>query len=94
MKMVVEETKTMFVEMKGEGFESLLGQRVTLLCANYFYTGKLIGVNADCILLGDKPAIVYETGDWSEKSWKDAQTLPTEKLYVMKSAIESFGVLK
>jgi len=87
MKMIIE-------NVDGHGIESLLGERVTLLCANYFYSGKLIGVNTDCVLLGDKPQIVYETGAWTEKVWADAQELPTEKIYIMKSAIEAFGVLK
>src|SRR5580700_1618212 len=46
-----------------EGLESLLGQKVLLLCANYFYTGRLVGVNRTCVLL-DEAAIVYETGRW------------------------------
>ena len=84
MKKIVEET--------GEGLEKLLGERVTLLCLNYIYTGKLIGVNTDCVLLAD-PAIVYETGAFSDKAWKDAQALPHD-LYVMKACIESYGVIK
>ena len=78
---------------EGEGLESLLGETVTLLCANYFYTGKLIGVNQDDVLLEDAK-IVYETGDWGTKDWKDAQALPTKKFYVRTAFIESFGVLK
>ena len=86
MKKLLEET--------GERLAALIGERVTLLCANYFYTGKLSGVNDECVLLTDKPCIVYETGPWSDDSWQDAQELPTDKHYVMKTAIESFGVLK
>lgn len=76
----------------GEGLEKLLGERVTLYCQVYIYTGKLIGVNDTCVLLSDA-AVVYETGSYTEKDWKDAQGLPHE-WYVMKHAIESFGVLK
>lgn len=72
---------------------SLMGETVTLFCVNYFYTGKLIGVNSTCVLLED-PFIVYETGVWGDKAWKDAQKLPTKKFYVQTAAIESFGVLK
>ena len=78
---------------ENEGFEALMGERVTLLCANYFYVGKLIGVNTDCILLKDA-AIIYETGAWDEKGYSDEQKLPTEKLYIQKAAIEAFGKLK
>ena len=81
------------VEEKGEeGFEKLLGERITLFCANYIYTGKLIGVSETCLLLTD-PSIVYETGSFSEKHWKDAQPLPHD-WYVLINAVESFGVLK
>ncbi len=79
-------------EVSGEGLEKLLGERVTLFCLNYVYTGKLMGVNASCVLLQDA-AIVYETGAFNTKEWKDAQALPGP-WYVSVSAIESFGVLK
>ena len=72
--------------------EKLLGEVITLFCANYIYSGKLIGVNTDCVLLSDA-GIVYETGSFDAKDWKDRQALPNE-WYVQKSAIESFGILK
>ena len=79
-------------EVEGEGLLKLLGQRVTLFCMNYIYTGELVGVNDDCVLLKDA-AIVYETGELSTKTWKDAQKLPND-CYVMKRSIESFMLLK
>lgn len=79
-------------EVSGEGFEALLGERVTLFCLNYIYTGKLVGVNSTCVLLCE-PAIVYETGAFTEKNWKDAQALPHD-LYVQISAVEAYGILK
>lgn len=79
-------------EVEGEGLLALLGQRVTLFCLNYIYTGELVGVNTHDILLKNA-AIVYETGAFADKVWKDAQTLPNE-LYVRTSAIESYTVLK
>lgn len=75
-----------------EGLEKLLGERVTLFCSNYIYTGVLSGVNESCVLLTDA-AIVYETGPFSDKKWTDAQSLPNG-WYVQISAIESFGILK
>lgn len=75
-----------------EGLMKLLGERVTLFCANYIYTGKLIGVNSTCVLLADA-SIVYETGAFDNTVWKDAQKLPNE-WYVQTGAIESFGKLK
>lgn len=79
-------------EVDGEGLEALMGERVTLFCLNYIYTGKLTGVNKSCVLLEDA-AIVYETGELDSKSWKDAQKLP-HQWYVQTGAIESFGILK
>ncbi len=79
-------------EVSGEGLEKLMGDRVTLFCLNYIYTGKLMGVNASCVLLEDA-SIVYETGPLDTKSWGDAQKLPGP-WYVQTSCIESFGVLK
>lgn len=79
-------------EVEGEGLVKLMGERVTLFCMNYIYTGKLVGVNDTCVLLEDA-GIVYETGELTTKSWKDMQKLPSE-WYVSISAIESFGLLK
>ena len=79
-------------EVNGEGLEKLIGERVTLYCMNYIYTGKLAGVNASCVLLKEA-AIVYNTGAHDTKSWEDAQPLPHD-WYVQLSAVESFGVFK
>ena len=84
--------KKLVEEVNGEGLEELLGERITVFCMNYFYTGKLIGVNDTCILLTDA-GIVYETGPLKDNSWSDMQELPND-WYVQISAIESFGVLK
>lgn len=86
MKVVVE-TKDV------EGLDGLLGQVVTFFCMNYIYTGKLVGVNSDCIKIED-PKIVYETGAWTESGWKDAQPLPTKYFYIQKSSLESYGICK
>lgn len=70
----------------------LMGLRCTFFCANYIYTGKLIGVNDTCVLLDDA-GIVYETGALNTDKWSDMQALP-KQWYVMLNAIESFGLLK
>jgi hypothetical protein len=75
-------------EVENEGLEGLLGEAVLLLCANYFYAGTLVGVNEKYVKL-DAAYLVYETGEWSAKTWKDAQALG-DAHYVMQSAIESF----
>ena len=80
-------------EVEGEGLVALLGERVTLFCMNYIYTGKLTGVNDSFVKLED-PSVVYETGAFGTASWKDAQSLPSGVWYVQLSAIESYGILK
>ena len=77
-------------EIEGEGLEALLGEQVILMCMNYNYVGKLVGVNEKFVLLGDDAAICYETGEWSAAKWKDAQKFGREH-YVMIDKIESFG---
>ena len=79
-------------EVKDEGFISLIGQRITVFCAIYIYTGDLVGVNDTCIKL-ENPAIVYETGAFTNKEWKDAQALPNT-IYIQTAMVESFGVVK
>jgi hypothetical protein len=79
-------------EVENEGLVGLLGEEITVFCANYIYAGKLIGVNESYIkLTGAK--IVYETGELTTKTWKDAQALPKD-WYIQTGAIESFGLLK
>lgn len=79
-------------EVSGEGLEGLMGERVTLFCMNYIYTGLLAGVNDSYVKLEDAH-IVYETGSFTDKTWKDAQKLP-DPWYIQTGAVESFGVLK
>ena len=84
--------KKIIEDVQNEGLEKLLGERVTIYCCRYIYTGKLSGVNDDCILLTNC-GIVYETGLHDEKSWSDYQKLPND-WYIQKASIESFGVFK
>jgi hypothetical protein len=77
-------------EVEGQGMEALLGQKVTLFCANYIYHGILEGLNKDDIILTDA-YIVYETGPFADKGFKDAQKLADE-WRLRTAAIESYGV--
>ena len=83
---------TQVIEVEQEGFLALLEETITCFCAVYIYTGKLVGVNDDCIKL-ENPAIVYETGSFDTKNWKDVQKLPNE-IYIQKGMIEAFGKVK
>lgn len=80
-------------EVEKEGVIKLMGSKVILFCLNYIYSGKLIGVNDTCVLL-ENPAIVYETGSFTDKKMKDEQPLWVKEWYVNLSAIESFGSLE
>lgn len=80
------------VETKEGGLVAMLGEKVSLFCGIYIYTGKLIGVNEDHVELDDV-SIVYETGELTEGDWKDAQQLPSP-WRVMLQGIESWGPAK
>lgn len=77
------------VEVEGEGLQALLGKEVLIMCFNYFYAGKLIGVNDTFIKL-ENAHVVYETGSFALTKFKDAQKI-AEEYYIQLSAIESFG---
>lgn len=77
-------------EVDGEGMEALIGQKVTFFSLNYIYCGKLIGVNETDLIIEDAH-LVYETGDFKEKGFKDAQKL-ADTWRLRLSAIESYGV--
>lgn len=81
------------VETNETAFESLLGEQVTIFSLNYIYHGELVGVNDINILLKN-PKIVYETGNFSEKGFSDAQSLECEEFFIQIATIESFGVLE
>lgn len=85
--------KKLIVEDANEGLLKLLGEKITVFCINYFYTGELVGVSDDSILLKD-PAIVYETGSFDKPEWGDCQSLNVREWFIQKNAIESFGILK
>lgn len=80
-------------QVEGEGLDALLGERVLLMCAGYFYEGVLVGVNDTFVKLDDA-AIVYSTGAWSNKSYDDIQKLHQNEWYVQRGLIESFGKSK
>ena len=81
------------VQVNESALELLQGERVTFLCLNYIYVGELIGVSETSVCLKN-PAIVYETGKFSDKSYKDEQSLCVEEFFISMNCIESFGELK
>ena len=80
-------------EVKEEGLLKLMGKRVLIMGAVYFYEGVLVGVNDSYVKLNDAH-IVYETGKFSDSLYKDSQKLHSEDWYVQTALIESFGLSK
>lgn len=74
-------------------FEELIGKDVTLFCVNMIYTGTLVAATEHSLKLKD-PSIIYETGPFNDKKWKDEQPLPHKHWYVRTSVVESYGILK
>lgn len=68
------------------------GKHVILFCSNYIYTGILVSLTHDTVVLSE-PYIVYETGPFDAPKWKDAQRLPVDEHRIERSALESMGVL-
>jgi hypothetical protein len=78
------------IEVQEEGFLALIGKNIEVFCGIYIYAGKLVGVNTTCIKL-ENPHIVYETGGFLDKKYKDAQHMGREFHYIATSFVESFG---
>ena len=72
------------------GLAAYKGRTVALYCANYIYTGTLVSIDKDSVMLGDDAAIVYETGPLTDPNWKDAQPFG-HPWHVTRTAIEGFG---
>ena len=79
-------------EVENEGLVGLMGEGVTIYCANFIYAGRLVGIGNTFVKLSGAK-IVYETGEHGTKAWKDAQPLPND-WYIQTAAIESFGLFK
>jgi hypothetical protein len=74
--------------------EKLIGKEVLVLCAGYFYVGKLTKVDQMSLeLQGAK--IVYDVNNFDRKTWKDTaqDTLPAAEWYIERNAIESLGLI-
>ena len=86
--------KKLVEQVEGEGLESLIGETVIIFCMNYFYAGKLTGVNEVDILLSD-PSIVFQTGSFDSSNWEEEQRLVfTDSLYIRTASIEAYAKSK
>jgi hypothetical protein len=77
-------------EVEDAGLIALLGKKVLLFGTNYNYAGVLTGVNDDCVTLTGA-RLVFETGQFNDPAYKDAQPLPSSVWCVRLAAIESYG---
>lgn len=84
--------KKLIEEVPEEGLIRLMGKTVIMLCMNYFYTGKLVGVNDKEILLEDA-SIVYDTGKWTDVGWQAAQKMGGD-VYVQLGTVEAYMEVK
>ena len=76
-----------------EDLGDLVGETYMFQCARYIYHGKVKKVNATYIELEDA-GVVFDTGDYSNKTPDDRQELPNKKVFVMRQAIEAFTKMK
>lgn len=72
--------------------DSYMGGVVTIFACRYIYTGKLIKIDEKNLVL-ENCKIVYETGDFADNKWIDAQSLGTKEWAIALQSIESFGIL-
>jgi hypothetical protein len=84
MKKIIETTDP-------AGLDALLGEKIRLMCANYFYSGKLTGVNTTFVQL-EGAKIIYDTDVKGVPT--TTGTLPSDPWFVQIHAIESFGLEK
>ena len=75
-----------------DSLRKLRGKKVTIFCMNYIYTGELVDIDPPFIHLKEA-SIVYETGPFTSKEYKDCQKFP-EDWFINIADVESFGVLK
>ena len=68
---------------------ALLGKKVFVFCGSYHYHGTVSAVNKDEFALSN-PYIVYESGAWTNKTFTNAQALPTKELFIRFAAVESY----
>ena len=85
----VTEERSEIVDDKTSVWDGLLGKEICIFGAVYIYSGTLSGVNGDTVMLTNT-SIVYETGAFSDKKWKDAQKMPANEVMIQKAMVESF----
>jgi hypothetical protein len=77
--------------MKVNQIEDLIGRYVAVWCGVYIYSGKLVSVDSEWIVL-ENAGVVYTTGPLLGASFTDFQPLPGEYWLVRSDAVESAGL--
>jgi hypothetical protein len=75
-----------------KNLDELVGETYCFQCARYIYHGKVKSVNSDYIELTNA-GVVFETGDYSNSSPSDRQSLPNN-VFIMRGSVEAFYKLK
>jgi hypothetical protein len=86
MKKVIEESE-------GTTIEQMLGEKITFYCCRYIYTGVLKSIDEFSFQI-DGAKIVYDTGEFTDPGWKDAEDFPKKVWNVTRQSVESFGALE
>ena len=73
--------------------ETLKGKRVLLMCAAFFYEGRVVAVSDSEVTL-ESPAIIYDTGEWKNNGYESAEQMGEPLLYVQRQAIEAYRIAK
>lgn len=91
---VVEKVTEMASELVEEpgGWEAAHGKRILVHATNYNYSGILSGVNSICVELTDA-SVVFETGPYTDKKFKDAQKTP-RPITLFTNSVECFWVIE
>ena len=71
-----------------ESLDDFIGKKMAFQCARYIYFGKVEKVNSVFIELSDAQ-MVFDTGEFSDKTASVIEYLPKKKSYVMRQAIEN-----
>ena len=75
-----------------ENMDDLIGETYMFQCARYIYHGKVKSVNATYIEI-ENASVVFNTGDYSNSSPEDSQSLPNNA-FIMRQSIEMFAKMK
>ena len=94
-----EGARRMKNELNDEGFMMFMKKPVLLMCMNYYYYGVVDDMQGGLLILsgtkkGGHPGIVYQTGKWTDASWRRLEALPAPTWAIRIATIESCGIVE